>query len=57
VDVVVQDVFREEPALTGVAFNRLLAWLDNGSTVTAPCTRDAPANEAKDRAAEIDDTT
>jgi DNA-directed RNA polymerase specialized sigma24 family protein len=28
--VVTQDVFREEPALTEVAFNRLLEWVDNG---------------------------
>jgi len=28
--VVTQDVFRDEPALTEVAFNRLLEWLDNG---------------------------
>jgi hypothetical protein len=28
--VVAQDVFREEPALTEVAFGRLLEWLDNG---------------------------
>lgn len=30
VDVVTQDVFREEAVVTELAFNRLLEWLDNG---------------------------
>ena len=29
-DVLIQDLYREEPAPTGVAFDRLLDWLDDG---------------------------